>query len=128
VSLRAQAAADAATFIGDASGFGCAVTVTDPDGTSAEVMGRTTDIGQLIEVDTGAAIAGRQASVTFALSALTTAGLGVPKGVADEDSAPWIVSFADVTGTTHTFLVTDARPDAELGVIVCMLAAYEPTP
>ena len=128
MSLRAQAAADAATFIADVTGFGCAITVTDPDGNSAVVMGRATDIGQLIDPDTGGTIAGRQASVTFAMSVLTAAGLGIPKGVTDDDSKPWSVSFADITGASHDFLVTDARPDAELGIVVCMLAAYEPLP
>lgn len=124
MGLRAQAAIDLATITADTDGFGVAITVTDPDGTSAALTGLSSDIGHSIEPETGMVVSGRTASVALAMSALTAAGLGFPRGIADSDSRPWRVTFNDINGTEHTFKVSEARPDRALGVVVCILEVY----
>jgi hypothetical protein len=127
VSLRAQAAADLGAILGDAAGgFGWPITVTDPSGTARTLTGFSSDIGQVIDPQTGVAVAGRTASVALALAALTAAGLGMPRGIADPASKPWVVSFNDIGGTSHTFKVLEAMPDRALGVVVCTLESYKP--
>ena len=124
MGLRAQAATDLATITADTDGFGWPITVIDPDGTSAALTGLSSDIGHTIEPDTGMVVSGRLASVALAISALTAAGLGIPRGIADSDSRPWRVTFEDSAGIEHTFKVAESRPDRALGVVVCLLEVY----
>ena len=126
MGLREQAIADCAAIVADADGFGWPITVTDPAGTSAELTGLSTDISQAIDPDTGVVVSGRGASVALSMSALTAAGLGMPKGIADSGSKPWVVAFADAAGVTNTYKIADARPDRALGLVVCVLEGYEP--
>ena len=125
MGLRAQAALDLATITTDTDGFGWPITVTDPDGVSAALTGLSSDIAQAIEPDTGMIVSGRTASVALAISVLTAAGLGVPRGIADSGSRPWRVTFNDVNGTEHTFKVSEARPDRAIGCVVCILENYK---
>ena len=126
MSLRTQAALDFAAFISDAAGFGWPVTVTDPAGAFVAMTGLSTDVSETIDPETGIAVSGRSASVTLAMSALTTAGLGIPKGVTNKTGKPWVVTFDDIEGTAHTFKVTESRPDRAIGAVVCVLEAYNP--
>ena len=126
MGLRQQAAADLATIVEDTvGGFGWPITVTDPDGAFASLVGLSTDIGHMIDAQTGQAISGRMASVALRISALTAAGLSLPYGVTDETKRPWVVSFADINGVPFTFKVTETRPDRALGLVVCLLEAYQ---
>lgn len=125
MGLRAQAATDLATICADEDGFGWPVTVTDPDGTSADLVGLTSDVAQAIDPETGMVVSGRTASVALAISALTDAGLGIPYGVPDSDSRPWRVMFDDVNGTEHTWKVAETRPDRAVGGVVLLLEAYK---
>lgn len=125
MNLRERAALDIRWILENrATGFGWAVTVTDPEGASAELAGHTTDIHTIIDPETGLAVSGRQASVALPIAALTEAGLALPKGVASRDSKPWLVTFDNIGGTQHTFKVKETRPDQAAGVVVCMLEAY----
>jgi len=125
MGLRQQAAADLRTILeDDGGGFGWPITITDPTGVTASLKGRTTDIGHTIDPQTGAAVVGRMASVALPLAALTEAGLGIPRGSADDKATPWVVSFAGLDGTAYMFKVMEGRPDRALGVVVCMLEQY----
>jgi len=125
MSLREQAAADLTTIVEDTDGFGWPITVTAPDGTSADLVGLSSDIAQTIDPDTGQAVSGRHAHVFLRLSSLTTAGLGIPRGIADAGSDPWVVTFDDIDGTEHSFKVMEALPDRAIGGVVCLLEAYK---
>lgn len=127
MGLRAQAATDLGTILGDTDGFGWPITVTDPAGTSAALTGFSADIGVIIDVETGVAVAGRRASVALAIAALTAGGLGVPKGTSDGATKPWVVAFNDIAGTSHTFKVCEAHPDTTIGIVTCRLEAYVTT-
>ena len=124
--LRDIAETDLATILEDGVfGFGWPVSVTDPSGTVGALTGYSTDISQLIDPDTGVAVSGRLASVALRMSSLTVAGLGLPQGIADAASKPWLVTFDDINGAAHTFKVVQSNPDRALGVVVCLLEAYE---
>ena len=127
MSLRTQAAADAAAILEDSTtGFGWAITVTDPDATSADLTGFSSDIHQLVDPQTGVTVSGRSASVVLRIASLTAAGLGIPVGVAGASSKPWIVAFDDIVGTAWSFKVRESMPDRAIGVVICTLEPYTP--
>ena len=126
MNLRLQAEADLGAILEDsAMGFGWAVVVTDPDGKVGNLDGFTDDISQIIDPDTGQAVTGRLASATLRISSLTEEGLGLPKSIADSSKKPWTVEFEDVNGSSFLFKVSESNPDRTLGIVVCMLEAYE---
>lgn len=126
MGLREQIASDNKAILGDTDGFAWPITVTDPAGTSASLTGISNDVHQGIDPNTGQFVTGREASVVISISALADAGLGVPKGIASESSKPWVVSFDDVNGATHTFKVQESRPDASMNHVLCNLELYKP--
>lgn len=118
------AAADARTILEDAAGFSWPLTVMSPAGNTAVIMGTTRDVAATIDPETGIVVTARSASCTMSIASLTAAGLGVPKGVAESSSKPWIVQFYDTAGVLHSFKVAEAQPDLTVGVVVCKLEAY----
>lgn len=125
MGLRAQAEADLGLILEDAeTGFGFPITVTDPDGNSANMIGFSDDIAQIIDPDTGQAVSGRLASAVLRISSLTTAGLDLPRGIADAGSKPWIIEFDDINGNAFEFKVSQSNPDRALGLVVCLLELY----
>jgi hypothetical protein len=107
-------------------GFGWPVTVTNPDGASAELVGLSTDIALAVDPDTGQLVTGRQASVALTMQDLDAAGLGRPRAIADENVKPWVVQFDDIEGEAYTFRVDESAPDSAIGMVVCLLGNYVP--
>lgn len=126
MSLREQAAADLQAIVEDSTGFGWPIQVTNPAGLSAALTGLSTDIHTTIDPETGQAVSGRRASIALVLASLTAAELGMPRGIADSGSKPWIVTFDDISGASHTFKIAEALPDRAIGVVVCFLEPYRP--
>ena len=127
MGLRVDAEADLNVILeDDVFGFGFPIVVTDPAGTVGSVIGFSNDISQFIDPDTGQAVKGRIASAALRISSLTTKGLGLPTGVADATSKPWIIAFDDINGNPYTFKVIEGNPDRGLGMIVCVLELYTP--
>lgn len=128
MGLRSEAAADLAEIFADTeSGFGWPTTVTDPAETAAAVVGRTTDIGQTIDLATGQIVSARLASASFRISDLATAGfMNLPVHVSSTAGKPWRVDFDDADGNAHTFRVVQTFPDRAAGVVVCILELYQP--
>ena len=123
--LREQAAADNRAILEDsAPGFGWPITVTDPNGVSAALVGFSNDVAQSIDPETGLAVSGRIVTVALSLAALKAAGLGMPRAIADSRLRPWLVAFSDVAGAAYTFTVTDTRPDQTVGCVVCTLGVF----
>jgi hypothetical protein len=125
VGLREIAEADLQSILGDLDGFGWPITVIDPSGNSQGLLGFSNDISQLIDPDTGQAVSGRLASVALSMSALSDVGLGLPQGIADAGIKPWVVQFDDIQGNLHTFKVAQSNPDRALGLVTCVLEAYQ---
>ena len=125
MSLRELAEADLALIIEDGdTGFGWAVTLTDPNENTQDFTALSDDIAQVIDPDTGQAVSGRLASVVFRISTLTAAGFSLPQGIADSAQKPWIVDFNDIGGTPYKFKVAQSNPDRALGVVTCLLELY----
>ena len=127
MGLRQVAESDLAFTLEDAdTGFGWAIVVIAPGGaTQAALTGYSNDIAQMIDPDTGQAVSGRLASVALRISSLTTAGLTLPVGVMDASLKPWVILFNDINGNPHKFKVVQTNPDRALGLITCILEAYE---
>lgn len=88
------------------------------------MTGLSTDVSLSIDPETGVPVSGRRASVVLALAHLTAAGLGMPVGVSDAASRPWVIVFDDVEGSTYTWKVVESNPDRAIGIVVCQLEAY----
>lgn len=126
MSIRQLAESDLGLILEDgATGFGWPITVTDPSGTVRPLTGFSDDIAQIIDPDTGQAVSGRLASVALRISSLTLAGLGLPKGVADAGSKPWLIEFDDINGNPYKFKVSQSNPDRALGLVTLLLELYE---
>ena len=125
-NLRAIAEVDLGCILeDDVTGFGWSIKVTDPSGKEANLTGFSNDISELIDPDTGQAISGRRPTIAIRISLLTEEGLGLPKGIADATSKPWLVDFEDINGNPFTFKVHESNPDRALGIVTCVLEAYE---
>ena len=113
----------------EACGFGYSITVTDPAGLVAPVLGYSGDIGLVIDPNTGQAVSGRAAHATININTLITAGFtSLPRGIEDPSSKPWIMTFEDLNGHSITFKVSESQPDRTLGVVTCMLELYSNGP
>ena len=126
MDLRTQVERDLSfTLEDDVTGFGWAITVTDPAGTSKPLVGSSKDISQLIDPDTGVVVSGRLATVTIRISSLVAQGFALPQAIADSAAKPWLVAFDDINGNAYTFKVAESDPDRAVGVVVCVLEAYD---
>lgn len=108
-----------------ATGFGWPITITDPTGATANLMGYSNDIAQIIDPDTGQAVSGRLASAVLRISSLIAAGLALPVAIADASIKPWLIAFDDINGNPYVFKVSESNPDRATGVVVCLLEGYE---
>lgn len=109
----------------NASGFGWPITVTDPNGATADLTGFSNDIGQMIDPETATAVSGRVASVSIRVAHLEANGLGLPRSIAGASGRPWVVTFKDIAGNAYKFKVSQSHPDRGIGNVTCMLEAYE---
>lgn len=126
-SLRSLAISDGTEILEDSvEGAGWPIEVTDPDGTTADLTGFSQDIGQVIDPETDQVVSGRLASVVLPIASLTAAGLGIPEGIADATSKPWVMVFDDSEGVEHTFKVSESHPDRTIGQVLCFLEVYVP--
>ena len=126
MSLRLIAEADLGIIMEDSTtGFGWDIAITSPDGVSEDVTGFSNDISQLIDPETGAMVSGRMASVAIRISTLMTLGLNLPRGISNSASNPWLITFNDINGSSYTFKISQSNPDRALGVVTCMLEAFE---
>lgn len=124
MNLRELAESDLSFILEDkVNGFGWDITITNPDGVSTDgLVGNSNDISQVIDPDTGQAVSGRSASVALRISSLIDVGL--PKGIADTNLKPWIVTFDDINGNSFKFKVMQSNPDRTLGMITLLLEFY----
>ena len=125
MGLREQIEADLEFILEDSiMGFWFDIRVTDPSENADDFVGFSNDIAQAIDPDTGQLVSGRVASVALRISSLTNKGFGLPVGIADKTSKPWIVAFNDINGNPFTFKVSESHPDRATGIITCFLELY----
>lgn len=126
MGLRETAERDLGRILENRDEWGWDITLTDPSGTSAPLVGLSYDISQSVDPDTGQLITGRFAHVVLRVSSILLAGLAIPENVADSSQKPWLVAFNDIQGTPYTFKVSHASPDRTLGSVSCTLEGYAP--
>lgn len=127
MGLRQLAEQDLGLIMEDtATGFGWPITLTAPDGTVGALTGFSDDIAQVIDPDTGQAVSGRLASVAIRIGLIMQVlpGQGLPVGIADSGSKPWLVEFDDINGNTFIFKISQSNPDRALGLVTCILELY----
>lgn len=127
MGIRTLAELDLGHILEDSfAGAGWPITLVAPSGASAALVGFSADISQLIDPDTGQTVSGRLATIALRISSITTAlpGLDLPYGIAENNSAPWRVTFANIGGASFTFKVVKSMPDRTVGVLSCVLEAY----
>jgi len=125
MSLRRTAEADLQFILEDGVfGFGWDITVSNPDCVSVDIVGYSNDVSEVIDPDTGMAVSGRVATVALRLSSLQDL-IGIPQGIADSGSKPWIVEFLDISGCSYKFKVFKTNPDRTLGIVTCILEPYQ---
>lgn len=126
MGLRDTAQTDLGMILEDqTTGFGWPITVTDPAGTSASLVGFSNDIAFQIDPETGMMVSARTASIALRIKLLTDNGLELPEGIADTAGKPWVVVFTDINGGSHTFKVSQSNPDRAIGIVTCNLEFYE---
>lgn len=124
-NLRELANTDLESIMTDkTNGFGWDIELIDTAGVSYAVVGRSDDIGQVIDPDTGMPVSGRLASVSVTIASLDAVGAGLPQGIADTGGKPWVVKFDDINGRSYSFKVIQSNPDRALGIVICLLEAY----
>ena len=126
MGLRSVAEQDLAFILEeDESGFRWPIQLISPTGVSENLFGFSNDIAQAIDPETGQLVSGRTASVALRISPLYSTGIGLPRGIANANSKPWVVKFDDINGKAHTFKIQHTDPDRAIGLVVCMLEIYE---
>jgi hypothetical protein len=126
MGLREIAEADNGNILrDDVTGFGFSIILTDPTGAFANLTGFTNDIAQVIDPDTGQAVSGRSASCAIHIQDILDEGLTLPQAIADSGSKPWIVTFNEINGQTHTFKISQSNPDRAVGMLICVLELYK---
>ena len=127
MGLRTEAESVLSEILEDEDFFGWPITIIDPDGITASITGRSTDISQVIDPDTGQVVMGRAASVVLRISTLVASGFtSLPEGISDTNQKPWVVTFDDINGNSYDFKVKESNPDRAIGVVVCHLELYTP--
>ncbi len=124
--LRQLAQKDLGKILEDETqGWGWPIVVTNPLGVSVKLSGRTNDIAEMINVDTGQIVSGRFASVTIRIALLIEKGLSIPEAISDVSDKPWLIKFDDINGNSTTFKVARSSPDRTLGQVTCILELYQ---
>jgi hypothetical protein len=127
MGLRELAEKDLSVILEDkVTGFGWDIILTTPDDTVADLVGFSNDISQVVDPDTGLLVSARHATIALRIAHIQEklTGEGLPVGIADGAVKPWLVEFKDINGCSHTFKVIKSSPDRALGLVTCILEAY----
>ena len=126
MSLITQARADIRSILTDnINGAGQEVILTAPDGQQVMgVVGFYTHIGLTIDPQSGMAVPGQEAHISFSMDDLDERlpeGLGHPTGVPETSRKPWIVTTNPESSDSIQFAVRNTMPDKTLRVLKCRL-------
>ena len=125
MSLRNEAHIDLQDIMHDTDTGGNLCTITSPAGASETFRCFSNDIHLSIDPGTGDVITGRQSTATVLIEDLIEAGFEVIRGIADQNSRPWVMILTDANGISHTFKVTESHPDRGFGLMTLFLELYE---
>lgn len=124
MTLVDQARLDAAMILG--GDFSVEMTLVSPDSQTAVIQGIHTKIHHGVDINTGASVNSKKASVSFAESAVTTANATYPlrNDAGEIYLKGHLVKVNDSTGTQKTYTADQWFPDEMLGTIVIILGRY----
>lgn len=127
MNLRDLAAAHHRLITGDAdNGFAREITLVNPAGEEATVNGLWNDIGQGIDMQSGALVTARQVMIRVSMQALRNAGFtSLPRPIAESDKTPWVVSYFGLGGRAQRAKVADVRYDRTFDALDLYLEPYQ---
>lgn len=116
-----QIQADILAITTNGDDFGVALEFASIDGeTTVTVNGLASSHHLRIDFD-GAAVAGRNVSISVAEAALVAEDFPTRNAGGDIKLRNCTVKWTDATGTEKSYVIKDAHPDDTLGLIVCIL-------
>ncbi|HEY3500676.1 MAG TPA: hypothetical protein VGK73_38550 [Polyangiaceae bacterium] len=121
--MAIDVAADFRMTLEDTAGFAKDITLTDPLGNTAELLGDCYDIGQAIDPGTGLLVSGRYVNVSISVAALREAGLELPEHEGDPKRAPWRFEI-EHQGKRHVFTVLEANESKSMDFVNVKLKAF----
>ena len=129
MNLREIAAVDHAAILSDVSqGFAIPLTITNPAGVSVTLAGFASDVGEVVDPESGIPVIGRRATISFVQDPIVEAGLGPIVAIVDDNRRPWLASFADAHGVVRIYKITGVMPETDLGSLRCSLETYRLSP
>lgn len=116
------------SIVEDTDAFSVPITCTDELGVTAVVNGLVNETALLIDPDTGASVAGNQASVVLSRASLAETELTFPRAIADLTTNAWVVAWTGADAAAKTFKVIEVTPDDNpaIDLLTLKLEAYEP--
>lgn len=125
MNLRSLAALDHARILSDGvDGFGWPIIVTNPEGVMVVTTGFASDVGEVVDPQTGLAVLGRRVTVQLLPGPIRELAMGEIRAVAEGDRKPWLVRFTDIHNRGRTYKVAAVHPDNDLGSIRVELEAW----
>lgn len=125
MSLIDRARADIARVTQDTNGFASEVTLTNPQGQSAQVRAFTNEVWQGLDPNSGNNVNGAVASIAISFDALEKAGLGTPQNPHNQSAKPWTVALRFADGVARTYKIAESRRDMLLGLIWYVIHHYK---
>lgn len=115
MNLIEQAEEDLAfTLEDDEDGFGIDI-ILSKNGTEYEFKGQSTDIGFLIDPNTGVEVRGRTCEVTIRLSTVISKIGEIPDKT--EEGTGWMAKYVNINGDEWQFAIEEAGVDRKLGLV-----------
>ena len=127
MNLNSIAESDLEFVLEDLSdGFGVEVIVTTPAGLTQTLTAQSTDIGVLIDPQTGVGIIGRNCEFNFRMSTLISKLGEIPKK-SESGNNYWTFSHVNTNGETWYFGIEQVHADRKLGVVKIVLGLVDIT-
>lgn len=120
-----RAQEDIKRITSDLNGFAKSITFSYPyTGQAATIQGIHSKINLAVDTE-GMNVNSRKAHISFSESALTDQGYQTRTAQGVINLKDHLVTVTDSTGEAIQYIVTECFPDETVGLIVCMLGAYE---
>lgn len=100
--------------------FGSSVVFVDTSGNRFPISCNVQDISATIDPETQQIVTGRLVSFIVGRAAIESAGMGLPRAIAQDGVSPWLVEYAD-----QVWRVNDVRPDRVFGMLIVFVEAQD---
>lgn len=124
MGLLDRARADARKILGDLAGWATMLTFTSPLGEIITIPGTFFKRTLTVMTGDGTPSNARQIHITFSETEMIAAYYEIRNAEGKVHLEGHLVSCADSTGITHTYIIREWHPDETLGIVRCMLGDY----